>query len=123
MILASRIKGVGVPQSITFSDSEHRKGKEIGSVLITTFGDKLALLFFIFTWSTHRRKGYATKMIKYLQGEKPKGILLTEPDFTGYEVITTQWSSSTPASRSLLKKLGFVKKEDRLEWSRLGTAS
>jgi hypothetical protein len=122
MIDVTRLKKFGDPQWLLFRDSGMRDGKEVGSILISEIG-KMAIIIFMWVWPKQRRKGYATMMVKYLQGESHDGILITEPDFKGYDVLATQWSASIPASRQLLKKLGFIKKEDRLEWSRLETVS
>jgi len=123
MIMIERQKNFGIPQCILFRESDKRKGREVGAVTITSLGEKVAIIFFVYVWQKHRRKGFGSMMIKYLMGEKPDGILDVEPEFHGYDLIATQWSASTPASRKMLLKLGFVKKEDRLEWSRLETAS
>ena len=88
MITVTRLKNFGQPQWLIFQDGDKRQGKEVGSVLICELG-KIALICFIWVWPKQRRKGYASKMVRYLQGVQPDGILLTEPDFKGYDIITT----------------------------------
>jgi len=126
MISVQCIVNVGTPVWRIFTDPDCRKGKDVGCALVTELKaptGTAVLLAYIFVWPSKRRSGIGSMIIKYLQGHQQKGILYSGDNFAGYDIISTQWSASTPASRKMLKKLGFVKKDDRLEWSRLETAS
>ena len=60
------------------------------------------LLWFVHTKDNHRKKGYAVKMMKYLQER--------------YFVISTGVDGSK-AGNKLMKKMGFIKQGEALVWT------
>ena len=113
-------KGLGMPVAFELNDDKVRNDRNIGMILITTFDTKLALIWSIYVWPKYRRRGYATTMVKYLQGELHKDMPFV-PGWKGYDAIKTQWSASPNKSREMLKKLGFKKIGNELVWQKSGT--
>jgi len=83
----------------------------IGSVVICVYDDYIEALY-IFVEPKHRSKGYAQKLVKYLQ--------------ENYDYIVTGWHSSETAGRELFLKMGFKLRKKmfkgrttNLEWKKL----
>jgi len=111
---------IGTPYCYSFYDSDKRKDKNVGYVLGTAIGDKLAYIWFIYVRDNQRRKGFGSVMVKFLQGELPDGIIMTPviEEFNGYEAIKTQVGGTHKESVAMLKKCGFKRKERDYVWER-----
>lgn len=117
----------GKPFYIHLYDREQRDGKEV-AVLAATARElvnrtdgraaRAAEIWSIFVWPKQRKKGYATALIRFLQGKETERFMPTSETMAAkpFEFVLTQWSATTPVMRKTLLKCGFIKEQDSLIW-------